>query len=96
MKGMYMKIIGKTQKGYILDASEDEVANLIGYYGEYSLREQCGKLNIGDEIQISRMYEQLYKLHDNHKDIERAKECLTQCIENMEEVLPVIHVSIKP
>lgn len=89
-----MKIIGKTKEGYILDASANEIANLIGYYGEYSLRQDNVSLGIGEEIRISQMYDQLYKLHVKHNEIEAAKIKLEECIKYMNEVQPVIDVKI--
>ncbi len=89
-----MKIIGKTKEGYILDASANEVANLIGYYGEYSLKQGNVSLGIGEEIKISQMYDQLYKLHVKHNEIEAAKEKLSECIKYMNEVQPVIDVKV--
>lgn len=88
-----MKIIGRTNNGYILDASKDEVANLIGYYGSYSLDKNID-LNVGNEINIAQMYKQLYDLHHRHEEIDRAKVKLAECIKNMEDVLPVIDVNI--
>lgn len=88
-----MKIIGRTKEGYILDASSDEIANLVGYYGKYFLEKKV-HLNIGDEINISQMYKQLYDLSRKHEEIENAKEKLSECIKYMDEIAPVIEVKI--
>ena len=88
-----MKIIGRTKEGYILDASADEIANLVGYYGKYSLDKKV-QLNIGDEINISQMYKQLYNLSRKHEEIESAKEKLAECIKYMDEIEPVIDIKI--
>jgi hypothetical protein len=52
--GEEVKVIGKTEGGYILEASNDEVANLIGYYSTYD--KDYKRPNCGDNIQISSMY----------------------------------------
>lgn len=88
-----MKIIGKTKEGYILDASEDEIANLIGYYCKYSLDKKV-QLSIGDQINISQMYKQLYDLSRKHEEIENAKEKLAECIKYMDEIEPVISIKV--
>jgi hypothetical protein len=63
-----MKIIGSTgRRGYItdkfiLEATETELYNLIGYYS------RCNsdiKVDVGDEIKVSEMYHQLYDLMNN-------------------------------
>ena len=67
---------------------------MIGYYGSYSLDKNIN-LNVGSEINIAQMYRQLYDLHYQHEEIDRAKAKLAECIKNMEEVLPVIDVNIE-
>jgi len=83
-----MKIIGKSENGFILQAGAGEVANLIGYYwlGE----EKCPKLKIGDEIQISKMYQQLDKLARQQGDIKSVIETLKNTIEVLTIVPPVL------
>ena len=44
-----MKVIGKTENGYLIDAKRDELANLQGMYSHY---DDNFRLNIGDEINI--------------------------------------------
>ena len=53
-----MKIIGKTNDGFILESSAKELANLIGFYSEYT--NELPK--VGSEIEIDHMYNQLYQL----------------------------------
>lgn len=69
-----MRIIGKTEKGFLLEATEDEVANLLGYYGSYSLPKReyyhsCEKLRIGDEVNIAAMFKHLYGLASESREI---------------------------
>ena len=49
-----MKIIGTTQDGYLIDAKQDELANLQGMYSHY---DKNFRLNIGDEINIKPFYD---------------------------------------
>lgn len=90
-----MKIIGYTEKGYLLDATKEEIANLIGFYSTYSEEFVKKFLGIGSEINVSGMYKQLYELTGKHDYIERAKDNLKQCIELLDIVNPLIKISVK-
>ena len=91
-----MKIIGYTGKGYMLDATKEEIANLIGFYGTYGEEFRKKSIGIGSEINVSGMYKQLYGLARGYDDIERAKDNLKRCIELLDIVNPLIDVSINP
>jgi len=52
-----MKIIGKTDEGFLISAESKEIARLIGFYSEYE--EKYKQLTLGDEINMNAMYEQL-------------------------------------
>lgn len=54
------KIIAQTHRGYLLDISADELANLAGYY--YAGTEGCPRFQPNDEVQISKLYDQLRAL----------------------------------
>ena len=81
-----MKIIGKTEDGFILDVSAKEIANLIGYYSEYS---DPFKVKVGDEIAISDMYRQLDALAAQDKEIQDCRNTLLQAYRHLELVSPV-------
>ena len=49
-----MKVIGKTEDGYLINAKQDELANLQGMYSHY---DDNFRLNIGDEINIKPFYD---------------------------------------
>lgn len=90
-----MKIIGNTENGYLIDASREEIANLIGYYDTYGNEYKNKRIGIGSEIQVHEMYNQLYHLAYKYVDISKAKENLSKCIELLDLVQPVIDVSVK-
>ena len=90
-----MKVIGYTEKGYMLDATKEEIANLIGFYGTYVEGYKKKSIGIGSEINVSGMYKQLYGLAGSYEDIERAKDNLKQCIELLDMVNPLINISVK-
>jgi RNA polymerase-interacting CarD/CdnL/TRCF family regulator len=83
-----MKVIGKNDEGFIVEMSEDEAYNLTGYYSRYS--DDKKKIQVGDEITIHEMYQQLYKLEWNRKDIKEAQNKLRKAADNLETVVPVI------
>lgn len=89
-----MKVIGYTEKGYMLDASKEEIANLIGFYSTYSEEYRKKSIGIGSEINVSGMFHQLYDLHWRHEDVEKAKENLRKCIDLLDEVNPLIDIKI--
>ena len=60
-----MKIIGQTKDGFILDASRQELANLIGFYSGFNI----AQLKVGVKIEIHHMYEQLYSLSKMEKEV---------------------------
>lgn len=91
-----MKVIGYTEKGYMLDATNEEIANLIGFYGTYVQEYKKKSIRIGSEINVSGMYNQLYGLAMSSEDIIRAKDNLKRCIELLDIVNPLIDISIKP
>ena len=49
-----MKIIGKTDSGFIIEAEDREVARLAGYYSAGDCR---SRLVVGAEIKVNAMFE---------------------------------------
>jgi hypothetical protein len=89
-----MKIIGKGSRNkncedtYLLSCTETELANLVGYY--YKGDEKCPKLEVGDEINISEMYQQLYSLKFHEQDVKRIEDNLVSMLNGIRMVEPVI------
>lgn len=78
--GDVVKIIGKTPTGYIVEAEETELANLIGYYSESSRYESTrSRLAIGEEIRIHVMFRRLHELAGMHDELIKYQERLLQC-----------------
>jgi hypothetical protein len=88
-----MKIIGKSENGFILEASRDEVANLIGYY--FSCSDGCKMPSIGDELQVSKMYRQLYDLKNRQPELQKVVGTLRGLADMLEPVCPVIEKAAK-
>lgn len=89
-----MKIIGVTEKGYIIDANADEIANLTGYYSEYSEKFNK-KLKAGDEIKVDEMYKQLYHLSKKRTELAQTVKTLRNLADLLEPVCPVIERAIE-
>lgn len=87
-----MKVIGKSSNGYILDSSSQEVARLIGYYGSY---EKGSTPSVGDEIQVNKMFEQLYTLKRNEPELKKVVDTLRGLADLLEPVCPVLEAQIK-
>lgn len=85
-----MKIIGKTsENGLLLSATEDEVANLIGYYGKYSEDAQS-HLKPGTDIHISEIFKTLYYMSTRKRELEEAAAKLRCCADAITLTCPVV------
>ena len=77
-----MKIIGETKEGYIIEASKDEVANIMGFYSNFQIPTDK-KVKIGEEIEIEKIYAR-YRAFESiikSKDFNNALLRLTDTIE---------------
>lgn len=85
-----MTIIGKTsESGLLLSATEDEVAQLIGFYGKYSDGAHL-YLKPGTEIKVSEMFRKLYALASQKKELEEAAAKLRCCADVITLTSPLI------
>ena len=85
-----MKIIGTHENGYIIDMSKTEMSNLIGYYSEYSEEFRGMKLKSGDEINVDKMYRQLYTLSHKKQELAQTVMALRNMADLLEPVTPII------
>lgn len=71
-----MKVIGSTIGGFILQASADEVANLLGYFYTSAIPNKPGwgrqKIEVGDEIQLGKAFEKIRYLSSERRTCERT------------------------
>lgn len=84
-----MKIIGKTKSGFILEASRDEVENLMGFY---SMRTA---IEVGDEIKVSEMFQQLYSLARKEESLKQFAKSLRGIADLLEISDPVVTAEAK-
>lgn len=85
-----MKVIGTHEGGYIVDVNKDEMANLVGYYSEYSNEFQKQKIKAGDEIMIHKMFHQLYTLANKKQELTQTVAALRNMADLLEPVAPYI------
>lgn len=87
-----MKILGEARKhcdrSFIVEVSENELANLCGYY--FCGADGCPEFEAGDEIPISEMYQRLYSLKRAEGDIARVTGSLQGIIDNLQLINPII------
>ena len=77
-----MKIIGKRRDGFIVQASESEIANILGYYGSYPSA-GCPKLEVGIEIEVSALYNRLNAMR-------KSEETLADCRKSLRSLADLI------
>lgn len=82
-----MKIIGKTEDGFILSAKGSEISKLISYDYTYDM---YPKLQIGQEINVSEMYAQLYGLKQFDSDNKYAIAKLECMINSLRLTKPIL------
>ena len=86
-----MKIIGKTNDGFIIQASKTEVANIIGFYSEYDNDYGKNKPEIGTEIRLHDMYAQLYTLANHQKELGNIAVRLEDYAKTLRIIEPIIN-----
>lgn len=69
-----MKIIGKTDKGYMMEVSPEEVSCLTGKSDDYGYHNS--KFDVGTEFTISKTWNHLQHLDSNEAERKRIAESL--------------------
>jgi hypothetical protein len=83
-----MKIIATTPTGVIAELSKTELANLIGFYSEYSKCENFPQ--VGAEVKINEMFMQLYRIRGIRSSIKKLSEGANELLESIRVKDPVI------
>ena len=82
-----MKIIGTTDRGFILQADEYEVARLCGYYGPSDCR---SRLVVGADVQVNAMFEQLYAIKNIQRNIKEIESNSADLLASIKTKMPII------
>ena len=83
-----MKIIGQSVDGLLLSASEDEVANLCGFYSAYD--DKYTRTKVGDKICVAEMFHRLYDIEHNRKTLNQTAAKLRVIADMLEVVQPIV------
>lgn len=87
-----MKIIGKTKDGYLLEASERDMAALYGFTSEYSTGYKRSERSIGEEIPVqdAREAAEFVKAWsaDRVKSAKTAVQSIADSLDKMDRIFP--------
>lgn len=84
-----MIIVAQTYNEYMLEVSKSDIANLIGYYGEYDMGDKY-RPKIGDEIKINEMFKQLYTLQKKQPELKKVVDTLRGLADLLEPTIPIM------
>lgn len=87
-----MKIIaersGRGRKVFLLEADEDEVARLVGWYSHYQKPEAAPMLAPGQEVKVSEMYQRLHDLECvKFKNMARELRGIADALESKDPII---------
>lgn len=80
-----MKIIAKTEPGFMVEIGKSELEKLTGFYYRNS------KYSIGQEIVIDKLYEQLQYLIKFNDEIKKISHSLKTAAGMLEKIDPIFH-----
>jgi len=87
-----MKILAKGKGTYIVECTDDELANLVGYYYASSANID---LSPGTVVEISKMYRSLYHMSQLKESFERTQKTLDFIKNTLEIVEPITTVEVE-
>jgi hypothetical protein len=85
-----MKIIGKTDEGFLLSATEDELAHLLGFNSSYSVEDRTKRLAPGQRIKVADLYKRLEKLGKLPKELADTAKALRGIADAIDAFEPVL------
>jgi hypothetical protein len=93
-----MKIIAKTgEKTFLVQATEDELANLIGWSSEWHRKDRRQRgLCIGDTINTHAMFSRLYEQENQRSELDKAKSILMKAAASIDKAAPVFERIVHP
>lgn len=90
-----MKIIGKTQYGFLISASGDELAKIQGKKYETGLNYEA-RPHIGQEIDVDEAWDHLAKFKEAASDIKNASDTLRAVAQLSDQCAAVYSTIEKP
>jgi hypothetical protein len=96
-KGVRMKILGETthrgyEHAYIVDISNDELQEIMGY--KY-VDSKCPSVKIGDEINVSAIFHKLIRFNENGEELKKIAKQLKDFAALLEPLDPIINEKIQ-
>lgn len=90
-----MEIIGKTNNGYMIDITEQELSNLVGHASFYYVKKNSKtfdgrEFRLGAKIEISKMYEKIHNMNRDIISIDITRSKLEEIIKNLEPIRDTI------
>jgi hypothetical protein len=79
-----MKIIAKTDGGFILQATESEILNIAGF--DWRGSQGAPTLGIGVEINVSGMFSRIEKLNRAETELKQARQSLRSIADLLEPI----------
>lgn len=88
-----MKIIGRTMRGYILEAAADEVAQCAGFSNSYDLHKELGispdtSISIGTDVRVKETFRYLSRLKGAETDVKRSETHLRALADMLGAAMP--------
>ena len=86
-----MKIIATTSSGYLIEASGDELSNLMGYRNDgYRRADYRSDFAISHVIPIHKMFDRLYRMANLEKELTEISAKLKAASDFVNTALPTI------
>lgn len=83
-----MKVVAIVEQGnygkYLVEVSSAEINNIVGEYGS------GGRFNVGDQIDVSEIYDRFNYLHRNKENVDSCKKQLRALADLLESFDPVV------
>ena len=84
-KGNKMKIIGKTERGFIVEIETTELEKLTGYYYEKK------RFSVNEHIKVDALYNQLKSLVALEEEIKKMSHTLKTAAGMLEKIDPIFY-----
>lgn len=91
-----MKIIGKANDKFLVEISEDEIFNILGYSGRFDSDKPANMktFSAGDVIQVSGVFDQLKYFKYNENRLKNISDELIRYASNLTLIDRVVKVNI--
>jgi hypothetical protein len=85
-----MRVLAKTKEGFILDAKDDECANLVGFDSTYSMWRGGKSLEIGMTLCVSETFKALIEHRQISGKIRNCQKQLREAADSLDAPVPLL------